>query len=316
MGKTTTLILPDGALYIGEVNSAGIPESDSATCAWPDGSSYTGMWVNGQISGVGKLYKGGQVIKYGYWWKGELLHEFPLTADNPNTMPFIQPIGHQESQGTNHKSKIAALVIGNDKYQEKPLNNCVNDARAIAHELRSIGVDVNVLSDASKQQMLDAVMDLGVKATQYKNAFFFFSGHGLSNHGRHYIMSTDNSPLCIEEIDEYLSGVDYENIIIASDACSVIVSGDGNTEMVRSAGRTLMAFSSSLGAMAYDGIPHEHSPFAFGLLQYISKPMSIVQVFLETNKFAMSYAIDHAFYQQPVLVISPYFPMDYKLIEV
>ena len=325
MNKICTLELPDGALYIGEVNDNGLPESYEATCAWPDGSSYIGAWVKGKRSGVGKLYKLGKLIHYGYWWNGELLHEFPNEESTPNSQLHIPATGqgptqYHPSQSPANNPKTTALIIGNNDYPDSPLHNCINDAQAISAKLRSINVDVQILSNASKSQMINAIKSLEERSYQYENVFFFFSGHGMTNQGRHYIVAidektADGSPLSIEEIDEFLSNTHFKNIIIASDACSVIVSGDGNSEMVKSAGRTIMAFSSSLGAMAYDGIPKEHSPFAFGLLQYITKPMNIVQIFQETNRFAMSYAMDHAFYQQPILVISPYFPIDFRFID-
>lgn len=325
MNRICTLELSDGALYIGEINDNGLPESSEASCAWPDGRSYIGAWVKGERSGIGKLYKLGKLIHYGYWWNGELLHEFPIEESASNSQPQIpvtekEPAQYQPSQSPVNNQKITALIIGNNDYPDSPLQNCVNDAEAISAKLRSINVDVHLLSNASKSQMINAIKALEERSALYENVFFFFSGHGMTNQGRHYIIAIDEktsneSPLSIEEIDEFLSNTHYKNIIIASDACSVIVSGDGNSEMVKSAGRTIMAFSSSLGAMAYDGIPKEHSPFTFGLLQYITKPMNIVQIFQETNRFAMTYALDHAFYQQPILVISPYFPIDFRLID-
>ncbi|MBD5304856.1 MAG: CHAT domain-containing protein [Bacteroides sp.] len=322
MANFSTLILPDGGLYIGELNDDGLPESQEASCAWDNGQSYIGAWANGSMCGVGTLYDRGEIVKYGYWWKGELLHDFSMPTNEELPYGNNQPIPpeYPESQPiTAHK--ITALVIGNNDYPTSPLNNCIKDAEAIAKQLRAMKVDVTILKNATKSQMIDAIQALELKARVYDHVFFYFSGHGHSNQGRHYITSIDEStsdknPLCLEEIDEFLSGTDYKNIILASDACSVIVNGEGNPEMVKSAGRTLMAFSSSLGAVAYDGIPTEHSPFAFGLLQYISKPISVVQMFQETNKFAMSYAIDHSFYQQPILIISPYFPIDFKLISI
>lgn len=325
MTKFCTLELPDGALYIGEINDNGLPESSEASCAWPDGRSYIGAWVKGKRSGIGKLYKLGTLIQYAYWWNGELLHEFPIEESTSNFQPQI-PVPEREStqyppsHSPVNNQKTTALIIGNNDYPDSPLNNCVRDAEAISAELRSINVDVHLLSNASKSQMINAINALEERSVLYENVFFFFSGHGMTNQGRHYITAIDEttsnkSPLSIEEIDEFLSNTHYKNIIIVSDACSVIVAGDGNSEMVKSAGRTIMAFSSSLGAMAYDGIPQQHSPFTFGLLQYLTKPMNIVQIFLETNRFAMTYALDHAFYQQPILMISPYFPIDFRLID-
>lgn len=337
MAGVTTLFLPDGGLYIGELNKAGKPESTEASCAWPGGRSYIGSWIDGKMSGVGTLYENGKILKYGYWWNGELQHEFAIPTETPQpasptsdtqSQGSPSPVQQEPASGENSSGqepspqrashKMTALLIANNDYPEKPLRNCIKDAEALKKELASLNINVTLLRNATKKQMVAAIKSLESKARVYDHIFFFFSGHGVSNQGRHYLISVDENlndanPLCMEEIDEFLSAVDFKNIIMASDACSVIVGGEGNTQMVWSAGRTLMAFSSSLGAIASDGIPNEHSPFAFGLLQYIGKPMSVVQMFQETNKFVMAYAREHSYYQQPVLIVSPYFPIEFRL---
>ena len=61
-----------------------------------------------------------------------------------------------------------------------------------------------------------------------------------------------------------------------------------------------MVFSSNLDS-SWDGIPGEHSPFAFGLLEYISKPMKVIDMFSKANEFAIAYALNHHRYQIPVI---------------
>lgn len=313
MGKTGIYKFPDGGLYFGELNEKGLPESHEASCTWANGRSYVGAWVNGTMSGVGTLNDNGKVV-YGYWWKGELLHEF--NQENPK-IPS-SPTPHPSSRPTPlPNNKVAALLIGNNNYTDKPLNNCIKDAEAIGEELLQMGANVTILRNAHKSEMKAAIERLSDKASTYENVFFFFSGHGASNHGRHYITAVDESfsetlSLSLEGIDEFLSKTDYQNIILVSDACSTILQGGGNTETPISAGRSLKVFSSSLGS-SWDGIPNEHSPFAFGILQYISKPLSVIEIFDEANRFAMAYALNHDFYQKPDLNKDPYFTFDLRL---
>lgn len=320
MSNWTNYTLPDGGLYIGKLNQNGKPEDENGTGTWANGQSYVGSWIDGTMSGVGTLYENGNVIHYGYWWKGELLHEFGAESVPTESLPSEQKPDQQEDYQQPIKSThLTALLIGNNAYDDKPLNNCVSDTQAIAHELRSIGADVTLLKDATKSQLVDAIQRLEDKAETFGNVLLFFSGHGATNQGRHYIMAidedkSDKAPVSLEEIDEFLSKTDYQNIILVSDACSTIIQGNGDMSQVVAAGRTLMVFSSTLGASS-DGIPGEHSPFAFGLIQYIAKPMNVVQIFQETNKFTMAYAINHEYYQQPQMVISPYFSMDLLLFK-
>lgn len=317
MSRSKSYNLSDGGLYFGELNTSGLPDSLNASGIWDDGKRYVGQWVNGKISGVGTMYYPDDREVYGYWWEGELLHEFKSgpTPSSPISNPAPSELPSTPTPPINHK--VAALLIGNNNYSDKRLNNCIKDAEAIGEELRMMGADVTILKDARKSEMTAALQSLSDKASKYENVFFFFSGHGALNQGRHYITAIDESfsdtlPLSLEAIDEFLSKTDFENIILVSDACSVIVQGNGDTSPVISAGKTLMAFSSSLGS-SWDGIPDEHSPFAFGLLQYISKPMNVVEMFQEANKFAMAYAMNHNFYQQPILVIPPFFPIEFHL---
>lgn len=320
MSNWTNYTLPDGGLYIGKLNQNGKPEDVNGTGTWANGQSYVGSWIDGTMSGVGTLYENGNVLHYGYWWKGELLHEFGVESVPTGSMPLEQKPEQQESPQQPIKSThLTALLIGNNAYNNNPLYNCIGDAQTIANELRSIGADVTLLRDATKNQLVDAIQGLEEKAKIYGNVLLFFSGHGATNQGRHYIMAidedkSDKAPLSIEEIDEILSKTDYQNIILVSDACSTIIQGNGDMSQVLAAGRALMVFSSTLGASS-DGIPGEHSPFAFGLIQYISKPMSVIQIFDETNKFTMAYAINHKYYQQPQMVKEPFFSMDLFLFE-
>lgn len=314
MGQSSIYKFPDGGLYFGELNDKGLPESYEASCTWDNGKSYVGAWVNGTMSGVGTLNDNGKII-YGYWWKGELLHEFNQESPAIPSSPTPQPSPRPTPSPNNNK--VAALLIGNNNYTDKPLNNCIKDAEAIGEELRMMGANVIILKNARKSEMKYAIESLSDKASTYENVFFYFSGHGATNQGRHYIIALDEAdsetlPISLEEIDEFLSKTDFENIILVSDACSTIIQGNGDPTPVISSGHTLMAVSSSFGS-SWDGIPDEHSPYAFGILQYISKPMSVIEMFDEAHKFAMAYALNHDFYQKPGLNKDPFFPLDLRL---
>lgn len=312
--------LPDGGSYFGELNENGLPHSMDALGVWPDGRTYSGSWINGTITGVGTMYQHGEILHYGYWWKGELLHEFPIEnapAETPSPVqgdtgsaPFSTPTDPTPSSNPPKKNKVIALLIGNNNYaSNNSLHNCINDAEAIGAELRKIGADVRIIHDATMAELKSAIQGLEEKASVYENVFFLFSGHGNTNQGRHYLQSTDEKIISLEEIGKFLSGTDFKNIILVSDACTTIESGPDDREPIKIAGRTLLVFSSNMET-ASDGIPGEHSPFAFGLLQYISKPMKVVDIFSKANEFTMAYALNNSFYQQPNFQILPFFDRD------
>lgn len=310
MEKVGLYELLDGGLYFGELNENGLPHSERATCTWSNGRSYVGSWINGSMSGIGTMYEGGQIIHYGCWWKGELLHEFPQTNDNDS---IDEPILPQNKHG------ITALLIGNNDYADSPLSNCINDVRAIGGKLKCMGIDVEIVENASKSKMIDAIKSLTAKDKIYKHVLFYFSGHGITNQGRHYLTAIDEEqsnlpPLSMELIDEALSSTDFENIILVSDACCNIVGGDGNQEPARNGGKTIMAFSTMLGQSSWDGIPGSHSPYAYGLLEYIDKKMDVVELLREVNRFACAYTYQVLKnVQMPVLLIPALFPSDFYL---
>ncbi len=70
----------------------------------------------------------------------------------------------QDSTPSKHASRIA-LVIGNGHYPDAtaPLGQPINDARALTTALRHNGFDVDVVEDASKDDMSRAVARLKSK---------------------------------------------------------------------------------------------------------------------------------------------------------
>jgi hypothetical protein len=79
-----------------------------------------------------------------------------------------------------HASKIA-LVIGNGNYPDAsaPLSQPINDARALTSALRGNGFDVDVIEDASKDDMSRAVERLKSKIRPDSVVMLFFGGYGV-----------------------------------------------------------------------------------------------------------------------------------------
>lgn len=303
MSKSKHVTYSDGSIYFGGINENGLPDGQHGTFMWPDGSRFIGSWHNGKKHGVGRFYDINGNETYGFWFEDEFLHEFKRQKEDG------RPVNH---------NRITALLVGNNNYPEQPLKNCINDAIAIGEKLKSIGIDVIVKQNLMMPEMVSEINRLVKKDNLFEHVFFFFSGHGITNQGRHYLQMIpaegEKTLLSMEDIDELLSKTNYQNIILVSDACSSIAGAEGDTTPVNSVGRTLMAFSSTLGQTSWDGIPDEHSPYAYGLLEYIDQPMEIVQMFREAHKFATVYAYKNSDrVQLPTLQVSSLFPMDFYL---
>ena len=66
---------------------------------------------------------------------------------------LLAAIDNSASSGTPR----VGLVIGNSRYGASPLRNPVNDAKAIAESLSSLGFSVDVLLDAGLKEMAAAM---------------------------------------------------------------------------------------------------------------------------------------------------------------
>ncbi|EYD76427.1 hypothetical protein Rumeso_01985 [Rubellimicrobium mesophilum DSM 19309] len=85
-----------------------------------------------------------------------------------------------------------ALVIGMADYQHtRPLNNTVNDARAIAAELEDIGVEVTLSTDATRDELLQTMSDFAFRSETADLALIYFAGHGVEVQGENYLIPVD-----------------------------------------------------------------------------------------------------------------------------
>jgi len=84
--------------------------------------------------------------------------------------------------------KRIALVIGNSGYASSPLKNPVNDARAMARTLRSLGFEVIARENVGEKEMRRAILDFGDRLQGGGVGLFFFAGHGMQVGGRNFLV--------------------------------------------------------------------------------------------------------------------------------
>src|SRR5215475_9360736 len=78
--------------------------------------------------------------------------------------PLFSSAQKQRGQIIQQKAtRRTALVIGNSNYEQGPLRNPVNDARAVGNILKDLGFDVTLLFDQNLRQMEESIRIFGQK---------------------------------------------------------------------------------------------------------------------------------------------------------
>src|SRR5262249_12588268 len=102
--------------------------------------------------------------------------------------PLLSTAQQQRGQAVQPKAiQRNALVIGNSNYEQGPLRNPANDARAMGNTLKDLGFDVTLNLNLNLRQMDDAVRDFGQKIKDGGIGLFYFAGHGVQVDGVNYL---------------------------------------------------------------------------------------------------------------------------------
>jgi len=111
-----------------------------------------------------------------------------------------------------HASRIA-LVIGNGHYPDAnaPLTQPINDARALTAALRHNGFDVDVVEDASKDDMSRAIGRLKSKIRPDSVVMLFFGGYGVQVGRESYMIPVDAA--IWKEADVRRDGLSIESVL-------------------------------------------------------------------------------------------------------
>jgi uncharacterized caspase-like protein len=91
------------------------------------------------------------------------------------------------------KASRIALVIGNGHYPDAgtPLSQPINDARAMTSALRRDGFDVDVVEDATRDDMTRAVERLKAKIKPESVVMLYFGGYGVQVGRQSYMIPVD-----------------------------------------------------------------------------------------------------------------------------
>src|SRR6267142_1857526 len=137
----------------------------------------------------------------------------PHAALSMQAMDAAKAIATEQSGGAVKKASRVALVIGNGHYPDAdaPLTQPINDARALTAALRGNGFDVDVVEDASRDDMSRAIARLRQKIKPDSVVMLFFGGYGVQVGRESYMIPVDAA--IWKESDVRRQGVSIEAVL-------------------------------------------------------------------------------------------------------
>ena len=134
-------------------------------------------------------------------------------ALNKRAMDAASAVATEQGAGVTKKPSRLALVIGNGHYPDAgdPLTQPINDARAMSRALRHDGFDVDVIEDASRDDMTRAVERLKGKITPDSVVMLFFGGYGVQAGRESYMIPVDAT--IWKEADVRRTGISVEGVL-------------------------------------------------------------------------------------------------------
>jgi uncharacterized caspase-like protein len=114
-------------------------------------------------------------------------------ALNMRALDAAKAVATEQDNDAGKRPSRIALVIGNGHYPDAnaPLAQPINDARALTAALRQNGFDVDVVEDASRDDMNRAVDRLKSKIRPESEVMLFFGGYGVQAGRESYMIPID-----------------------------------------------------------------------------------------------------------------------------
>ena len=134
-------------------------------------------------------------------------------ALNMRAIDAAKAVSTDQITGSIGQTSRLALVIGNGHYPDAsaPLTQSVNDARALSSSLRKSGFEVDMVEDATRDDMNRAVARLKSRITRDSVVMLFFGGYGVQAGRQSYMLPVD--AVIWKENDVRRNGVSVESVL-------------------------------------------------------------------------------------------------------
>ena len=197
-----------------------------------------------------------------------------------------------------------ALVIGISAYPgNNRLANPVNDARAMAEKLKSLGFKVTEISDVNREQMVRSLSQFSQSAAKADLSVLFYAGHGVQLSGTNYMVPVDMT--LRDPAQAALQGVSLTQVVetylpgraklVFLDACrdnplmaSTVRGISRGLAPINVSEGTLISYATKDGQTAEDGAGQTNSPFTQALLEHIADPTDIAVVLRKVREKVMN----------------------------
>ncbi|MDH2355303.1 caspase family protein [Bradyrhizobium sp. SSUT112] len=135
-------------------------------------------------------------------------------ALNMRALDAAKAVSTDQVTGSIGQASRLALVIGNGHYPDAnaPLTQSINDARALSSSLRKSGFDVDMVEDATKDDMVRAVNRLKSRIKRDDTVvMLFFGGYGVQAGRESYMLPVD--AVIWRENDVRRQGVSIDGVL-------------------------------------------------------------------------------------------------------
>src|SRR6476619_1572774 len=230
-------------------------------------------------------------------------------ALNKRSLDAAKAIATEQNSDVGAKASRVALVIGNGHYPDAsaPLAQPINDARGLTAALRGKGFDVDVVEDATKDDMARAIGRLKARIKPDTVVMLFFGGYGVQVGRESYMIPVD--AVIWKEADVRREGISIESVLDAMSeqgarAKLVVVAASRRNPYERrfrsfshglapisAPDNALILTSATPGKVAYDS-PAAHSVLMSELLNNLDAQAPGAEAVFNKTRVAISRASD------------------------
>ena len=134
-------------------------------------------------------------------------------ALNSRALDAAKAVTTEQAEFVAKKGSRLALIIGNGHYPDasEALDQPINDARALSGALRRDGFDVDVVEDATRDDLARAIERLKSKIKHDSVVMLFFGGYGVQASGESYMIPVDAT--IWKENDVRREGISVESVL-------------------------------------------------------------------------------------------------------